>query len=384
MDPRDDDIEFDFFDDEPATREAQPARVRLPRRGGSGTGMRRPGGPPRGMTPIVRLLGAVVVLVVLLVIFGLAIQSCASTSTTDSYKSYMDEVAKIAHSSQEDGTGVANALTTPGKKATEIAGTLTGIAQQEQQNVAQAMRLDPPGRLRPENQQLVESLRLRVSGVQGMAAALGQVSAKNKGDASVLAAQGDRLLASDVVWTDLFQAPARAQEKKDGVTGAPPPDSKFLQNRALVTEASMTLLLQRLSGSTTSGGKPTGLHGTNLVSVKAKPGDQSLSTSTENTVNATAELAFVVTIEDSGDSQEVGIKVTMTLQKDSGGKAIVQNQTIHVINPGQQKSVTFSNVNTSGFFAVKSHLSIDVAPVPGEVKVDNNKASYPVIFSLGG
>ena len=380
MDPRDDDIEFDFFDDEPKTREAQSQRVRLPRRGGPGSGARRPSGPPRGMTPILRLLGAVVVLIVLLVIFGLAIQSCASTSKHDSYKSYMDDVAKIAHSSQDDGSAVANALTTPGKKASEIAATLTGIAQQEQQNVAQAGRLDPPGRLRPENQQLIEALRLRISGVQGMAAALAQVSgSKNTGDASVLAAQGDRLLASDVVWSDLFQAPARAEEKAEGVTGAPPPDSKFVQNRALVTESSMTLLLQRLSGATTTGGKPTGLHGTNLVSVKANPGNQTLSTTTENTVTATTDLAFVVTIQDSGDSQEVGINVTLTIQQ---SPAIVRTLKIPVINPGQQKSVTFTNLGQVKF-AQKEEVNVDVAPVPGEVKTDNNKASYPVIFSLG-
>ncbi len=54
MDPRDDDIDFDFFEDEAATTEqASPqSRVRLPRRGGRGTGTRRPAGPPRGLTPI--------------------------------------------------------------------------------------------------------------------------------------------------------------------------------------------------------------------------------------------------------------------------------------------------------------------------------------------
>jgi hypothetical protein len=379
MDPRDDDIEFDFFDDEPKTTEAQSPRVRLPRRGG-GSRARGPVGPARGMTPLLRLGGAVVVLIVLLVIFGLAIQSCAATSKSAADKSYMDDVAKIAHSSQDDGTAVANALTTPGKKASEIASTLSGIAQQEQQNVAQAGRLDPPGPLRPENQQLIEALRLRVSGVQGMAAALTQVSgSKSTADASVLAAQGDRLLASDVVWSDLFQAPARAKEHAEGVTGAPPPDSKFVENRTLVTESSMTLLLQRLTGTTTSGGKPTGLHGTNLVSVKANPGDQTLSPSTENTVTATTDLAFVVTIEDSGDSQEVGIKVTLTIQQTP---AIVRTETIKVINPGQQKSVTFTNLGQVKF-AQKEQVNVDVAPVPGEVKTDNNKASYPVIFSLG-
>jgi hypothetical protein len=343
---------------------------------------RRPAGPTRGMTPILRLLGAVLVLVILLLVFGLLIQSCASTSKSSEYKDYMDDVAKIAHSSQDDGTAVANALTTPGKKATDIAGTLTGIAAQEQQNVAQAERLDPPGPLRPVNQQLIEALRLRVNGVQGMATVLSgynSKTSKNSEVASALASQGDRLLASDVVWSDLFQAPVRTQEQSDGVTGAAPPDSKFVQNRQLVTESSMTPFLQRLSGVTTSGGKPTGLHGTNLVSTKAEPGGQPLSTGTVNTVTATTNLAFAVTIEDSGDSQEVGIKVTLTIQQNP---VISKTMTISVINPGQDKTVTFTNLGQVKF-AQKENVQVDVSPVPGEVKTDNNKATYPVIFSLG-
>jgi CARDB protein len=381
----DDDIQFDFFEDEPPTTEAQSSqRVRLPRRGGTGSGMRRPGGPTRGMTPILRLLGAVLVLVVLLLVFGLAIQSCASTSKSAQYKSYMDDVAKIAHSSQDDGTAVANALTTPGKKATDISGALTGIAAQEQQNVAQAEKLSPPGRLRPENQQLIEALRLRVSGVQGMATALGAFtkSSKNADVASVLSSQGDRLLASDVVWSDLFQEPARTQEQSDGVTGAPPPDSSFVQNRQLVTEASMTLLLQRLSGAAaSSSGKPTGLHGTNLVATKAMPGSHTLAPApTVNTITAGTDLAFDVTVHNGGDSQEVGIKVTLTIQQ---SPAIVKTQTIRLIDPGQDKTVTFTNLGTVKF-AQKENINVDVAPVPGEQTVTNNKATYPVIFSLGG
>jgi hypothetical protein len=45
--------------------------------------------------------------------------------------------------------------------------------------------------------------------------------------------------------------------------------------------------------------------------------------------------------------------------------------------------VTFSNINSSGFFAVKSHLKIDVKPVQGETYTANNSASYPIILSLG-
>src|SRR5437660_6902563 len=126
MDPRDDDdIQFDFFEDEPATTESQASsRVRLPRRGGRGTGTRGPAGPPRGLTPLLRLLALIAIVVAVLVFFGLLIQSCASTSKHDAYKSYMDKVGLIAQASAKDGADVANALTTPGAKVSDLDATL--------------------------------------------------------------------------------------------------------------------------------------------------------------------------------------------------------------------------------------------------------------------
>ena len=97
MDPRDDDIQFDFFEDEPATSETRrPSRVRLPRRGGSngdGGAVARAAARRRAAAAPARLV-AVVVGVVLL--FGVLIKSCASSSRTDSYASYMDDVQQIA------------------------------------------------------------------------------------------------------------------------------------------------------------------------------------------------------------------------------------------------------------------------------------------------
>jgi len=383
VDPRDDELEFDFFD-EPATKESQApsARTRLPRRGGRGTGMRRPTGPPRGMTPILRLLAAIAALVALFVVFGLLIQSCASTSKHDSYSNYMGDVAKIARGSQEDGAAVANALTSA-SKASSISSTLRGIADQERQNVKQAQSLDPPGPLRPENDQLIEALQLRISGVDNLAKAIEELAPKKTtGETAILEAQADRLLASDVVWSDLFQGPAKTVMSNEGVKGVVAPDSTFVANRQLFSETSLNLMLSRLRGAST-GGQVSGLHGTNIVGTTAQPGNHTLSTSAENTITATPSLAFAVTVEDSGDAQEVNIVVTMTLKKDGGGKAIVQTKKISVINPGQKKVVSFTGINTSGYFAVKSHLDIDVKPVAGETRVDNNRASYPVIFSLG-
>jgi hypothetical protein len=328
------------------------------------------------------LLAAIAIIVAVLVFFGLLLQSCASPSKHDEAKQYMDKVATIARSSADDGASVASALTTSGVKAVDVQGKLDGIADLERQNVTAAQHLNPPGPLRSENQHLIEALQLRVSGVQGLADAFGRTaSSKAAGDAATLADQADRLLASDVVWDDLFLAPATAELKKQGVSGVAPPESHFVANHDFVTERSMALVLQRLRGASTGGSTPAGVHGTNIVSVKVLPGNKVLSESTAsvNTITATNDLAFVVTIHDGGDSQEVGIKVTLTIQKASG--AIVKTQKLALINPGQDKSVTFSNLGSVPF-AQTTTINVDVAAVPGEKTTSNNKASFPAIFSL--
>ena len=103
----------------------------------------------------------------------------------------------------------------------------------------------------------------------------------------------------------------------------------------------MAALLARIS-SAGSGGTPTGLHGTNIVETKALPSGKTLSESQQNTVNGVStNLAFAVTVQDSGNFQEAGIKVTLTIQQKS---PIVKTQTIQLINPGQTKTLTFSNL----------------------------------------
>src|SRR5438445_540362 len=99
------------------------------------------------------------------------------------------------------------------------------------------------------------------------------------------------LVVSAVIWQDLFKAPATVELKKQGIGGVVVPASNFLTNADLASARSMVPVWQRVHGATT-GGTPGGLHGTGLVSVKALPKGQTLSTSTENTVTASTNLAF--------------------------------------------------------------------------------------------
>lgn len=398
MDPPDDDIQFDFFEDEPPTTEAQSSRsVRLPRRGGGNGGGGAPRGPrgpraggPGANTPLIRLVGLVVGAVVVIFLFAWLISSCAGSSKHDAYASYMNDLRPKAHDSEAHGAAVAGVLTTPGLKATDIATKLDGIADQERQLVTAVNKLSPPGPLRDEQGHLLEALQLRVSGIQGLADAFRATPTQPPkttaegfaapGAAAQLAQQGDRLLASDVVWDDLWLEPARRELKRQGVSQVSPPESHAVSNRDLLGERSFSNLLNRLKGAA-KGGTPTGVHGTNIVAFKALPGGKELSTTTDNTIVATSDLGFSLTIADSGDSQEVGIQVTLTIGE--GASAIKKTQTVELINPTEQKTVTFSNIGQVTF-AQKLPIKVDVAAVPGEKNTSNNSASYSAIFTLSG
>ena len=188
-----------------------------------------------------------------------------------------------------------------------------------------------------------------------------------------------------MIWADLFQTPAQGNGgvlQREGISGVAVPGSRFVTSPDYASSRYWEAILQRLQGAATSGGASGGLHGTGLVpdGVKAQPGNQVLSTDTENTVTATTDLGFSVAVEDTGDSQEVQVKVTLTIQQSP--TPIVKKQTIDIINPDETKTVVFRDF-PSVDFGERRIMRIDVDPVPGEQRTNNNSAEYPIIFSLG-
>jgi hypothetical protein len=378
MQTRDDDIEFDFFDDEPATAETQSH----PRVGGLRRRPSGPSGPSRGFAPILRLAAFVVLVIVVVLVFGLLIQSCSSTSRQSAYASYMRKVDAIASSSTANGQSVQTALTA--LKVQDIVSKLQGIGDNEQQNVQAAESLNVPGRLRDENRYLVQALQLRAAGIASLANAFQSTanSKNNAADATLLAQQADRLLASDVIWDDYFKALTNQQLQHDGVSGVIVPESSVVSD-AQVTPHAMALVLQRIRGAST-GGTVSGLHGTNIVSVKATPGGKQLSSSSSlNTITASTDLAIVVAVQDSGNFQETHIPVTLTISTGSKLSPIVKTQTIQLINPGETATVTFKDLGDVPI-ATPGTLKVDVKPVPGETNISNNSAQFNIILSLPG
>src|SRR4051812_33067665 len=345
----DDDIEFDFFD-EPETVEATQRGRRLPRRDRTGDGGAGGGGPkrppmraPAGLIPLARLVGLIAIAIAVVVALVFWVGACQGKSKHDDYAAYAAKVKTIAASSQQLGVEFANKLISTGLKQGALEQGLQQYAQQEQQAYDQAQQIRPPGPLRQIHQQLVDALELRARGLAGLGDALSQNAATK--DAAVagqkLANRAALLVASDIVWDELYKTPATQQLATLGITGVQIPESHFITNPELVSVRSLTLLFTSLHSGATTGGTPSGKHGDGLISVKALPQGLTLSTGTATTVQVSAALSFVVTVENSGDFQELNVPVTLTIT--AGGAPIVKRKSIQVIQAAQQLPVTFDN-----------------------------------------
>ena len=386
MTERDTDIDFDFFEEEPPTQESSRADRLMRRSGGGPQGPQRPPRAPTNLTPLLRLVGLIAFAILIIVLLVFLVQSCREAGKTKTYKSYMTKVSEVAASSQQIGRQLSTTLLAQGLKQSAVEQRIAGLARQEQLDVDRAREITPPGTLRDEHDALIEALQFRVSGLNGLATALAAtVSTKNTTRAAgVLASQMQRFLASDVIYDDEFRVPSVAELKRQGVTGTNEsggplvPDSNFLQSADFVTTTSMVSVLSKIRGGAVTPSQG-GLHGTNIVSVKALPEGTELSTSTQTRVIVRTNLAFQVTIQDSGDSQETGIPVKLTIVQ-SGSDPVEKTATINFISPGETKVITFKNFPAPNF-QTPAQLKIEVQPVPGETKTDNNSADYPIIFS---
>jgi hypothetical protein len=385
----DDNIEFDFFD-EPETVEATQRRrlPRLERPGGRGGGERPPRPPlqtPTGLVPLARLVGLIAIAIAIVVGLVLWAGSCQGKTKQSEYKSYVEKVRAIATADTSLGKKFANEFASPGLKESDLVTKLQDYAQQEQQAYQQAQQIRPPGPLRAIHQNLVDAIELRAKGLAGLGDALAQagtITSKNETATNEkLTSQGSLLTASDVVWEQLYTQPATQTLTDQGVKGVVIPTSLFVPNTDTVSARAFTVILTGLGGAST-GGTPTGKHGDALVSVRVTPQGSDLTANTATTIKVTTDLAFAVTVQDSGCCAEVNVVVKLTIS--AGGSTIQKEQKVALIEPAKTQVVTFKkfDIPSTAYGASHSTIKVVVAPVAGEINTGNNSATYTVFFTL--
>jgi hypothetical protein len=379
----DDETQVEFFE-EPETLEApgrQRRRIRPPRPGGP----RRPSPPPPGAVALARLAGLVALAIAVVVGLVFWVGSCQGKSKHDEYASYMNDLRPIADDSARTGAEFTNALGSAKLTLAGLQSKLQEWSHEQQQAYDDALRLRPPGPLQAAHQQALATFQLRAIGLAGLANALARAGSKSDSDvANSLAGQAQTLTASDLVWADLFHLPAAAALKQSGVKGVIAPPSQILPNPVVISPDSFLTVYQRLKVANTGGKPPSGLHGSELNKTEAASGGSTkeLSTSSPTTVDVSPDLAFNVTFTDSGNFQEVKVPVTLTV-KVFGKTVLNRTKTVDSIDARETTTVSFGNLQLpTSAFSANARVSVEIGKVPGEARLANNSASYPVFFSL--
>ena len=106
MSERENDIEFDFFE-EPDTRETAEER---PKR----RGPRPPVRPPTGLTPLLRLIGLICFAILIILLLVLWVNGCREDKRKDAYRNYVKQVSDYASESQRLGRQFNTLLTSRG------------------------------------------------------------------------------------------------------------------------------------------------------------------------------------------------------------------------------------------------------------------------------
>jgi len=353
----------------------------------SGSGGSRKGSGGTMQTPAARIAMAVVGAIVLIVVLVLIVRGCQRSQLEDSYSSYMGDVTTIATASGKQGDALQETLqNTSGATAPALQVQVRELASKAEGLVGQAEALSAPGSLTAPNQSLVTALQYRVTGLKALADSLPSViDSQNRAFSSAtLASAMQRFLASDVIYQDSFVGPSKRVLADEGITGVQVPDRQFFLSGVRADQASPTgagqliPALQR-TGTADDPTSTTGaLRGTGIASVQALPQGVELQAGTDTEIQASDKLEWQVTVENAGESVETNVVVRATFASDaSPNDAQTVEKEIATIEPGEQQSVTLPGPK-SPTFGEASVLKIEVVPVPGEEKTDNNRAEYPV------
>ncbi len=330
-----------------------------------------------------RLVSLIAFAIALILILIFAVRSCESSNESAAYKSYMDKVGKIASDSQSVGKGLSKLLARQELSQTVVETTLKGLISQQRIDIENASKLTPPGPLRKQNEQMIEALQFRENALNGLLEVFKETMSKRGNTAAnkagiALSQQMQRGVASDVIWQDMFIAPAQEVLKSEGISGVAPPSSVFIADSQIATYNSMSLVWQRFHGVQTTNTSGS-IHGTNIAYLKVLPSGKILNAGITQVIKTSDRLAFAVGVENGGDFLEQNIKVTLKIGQSPD--PIVKTLTIAQIYPKAQQQVVFRSLAVTEL-ANKIPVSVDVQRVTGEVRVDNNVATYEVRFTF--
>jgi hypothetical protein len=365
-----------FFEEGGETRRPRPRR---PAGGGGGVAA-----PPDPQTARVRqgVAAGVILLVVILLVVG--IRGCLNSAKKNSLREYNNNVRSLVEESDDQvGKPFFEALSGGAAAGGDTANLETQVNQLRivsEELVNRGRKLDVPDDVKPAQTDFLLVLELRRDGLRKIAQKL--PTAQATGGASQQAivqitGQMQQFLASDVVYSQRVIPLIKKALDDNDVQGQTIANSQFLPSISwLDAQQVATRLGGSLNSTKPNGPVAPGSHGHALSSTSINGND--LSTDTANRIPASANPTFTVNFENQGDNDESNVVVKVSIE--GAGTPLVGQTTVPTSSAGSSAT---AEVPVRGTPPVGKPVTINVVvqPVPGEKQTDNNKASYPALFT---
>lgn len=328
-------------------------------------------------------LGGIVLILILLV---LGVRGCLNARKERAFKDYVRDAAALVEESTQQSEQLFGVLREPGgQTAVDLENNVNGFRVQADQLVDRAKDTDHPDQVDRAHRFLIETLELRRDGIGGIARELPTaLSGRERANASDrIAAQMQNFLASDVIYTQRFVPRLLGGLKDEDLLDDVPipetvkaPARGFLPDIDWLRPAIVRDRVSRVSG----GPAPAtpGLHGNGLGAVTVKPSGKALVEGGAVDIAVSEDLAFDVQIQNQGESaeQDVTVRVSIT----GAGRPIELEEQLDTIAPRETKTVTIPLADTPPTGRAVT-IKLEIKPVPGERKTDNNRGSFTAVFT---
>ncbi|HKH42183.1 MAG TPA: CARDB domain-containing protein [Solirubrobacterales bacterium] len=335
---------------------------------------RRVGGPQRRRQQfLVRRLIGVGVGLAFLILIVIAFRGCLEARSDRGLRNYDSDVATIMQQSEQSGRDFFNLLNRTGGTSSSLDAQQEVLRQRDtsQTLLDRADDIDAPGQMDDAQNAVIQTLTLRRDALSSIAESVPQATARTQTGNAITAitnAMGS-LYASDVLWTQIAKPEIENVLEDEGVDATPLPNGRFMPANAtdFLNQTTLVTKLNALTGQTATTG---GVHGLQLDSTTI--GGQTLTPDSTNTVPADAQ-EIDIQLTNSGDSDETGITVTVTL----GGNELTGQ--LQALSAGEQGTVTIP-LTTKPTPGTDTTLEVVVNPVAGEQITTNNTSTYTVVF----
>ena len=355
-----------------------------PRRSSTRRAPRRGGPPPDRQQLMVRRAIAVGGGLLLLFVFAWGVKSCREAQNEQAHKDYVRDVGAFVGESEDQSKALFGLLEEGGQSPVELQNTVNGYASEAAQLVDRAKDADRPGELDGAHRYLVEALEFRRDGLRGIASDLPRALGDRGEQATEnIAAQMQNFLASDVIYSQRFFPRLEERLREENLLDSEkPPQSAFLEDVEWLVPATVTDRIGRIGSGEGGGGGggavEPGLHGTGLGTVTVQPGGQELSEGGATQIKAAPNLSLGVQVANQGENDEQNVTVRVAIR--GAGEPIELEERIPEIAAGQTRTVNVPLSRTPPAGQPVT-IRIDIARVPGEETSDNNRGSFPAVFS---